>query len=61
MKNRLGTLGTLLGLLGLIAVVAGIAGRFYGEPYFLGFRAINIVIVGIAFLSMACWAKLEAK
>lgn len=61
MKTTLNKLGTISGVLGILICLAAVAGRFYGEKAFLGFQAINVFIVGIAFLALACWIKLEAK
>ena len=61
MNTMLNKLGTISGVLGILICLAAVAGRFYGEKAFLGFQAINIFIVGIAFLVIACWVKLEVK
>lgn len=61
MKAKLSLLGTVAGLLGILICLASVAGRFYEEPMFLGFRAINVFIVGMGFMVLACLAKLEAK
>ena len=61
MKATLSKLGTISGVVGILICLAAVAGRFYGEKMFLGFQAINVFIVGIAFLVIACWLKLEAK
>jgi hypothetical protein len=60
-KTTLNKLGSFSGFVGILICLVAVAGRFYGEPAFLGFQAINVFIVGIAFLILACWVKLEAK
>jgi len=61
MKSTLNKLGTVSGIVGILICLVAVAGRFYGEKVFLGFQAINVFIVGIAFLVIACWVKLEAR
>ena len=61
MKTTLGKLGTISGVLGILICLVAVLGRFYGQPTFLGFQAINVFIVGIAFLALASWIKQEAK
>ena len=61
MKATLNKLGTVSGIVGILICLVAVAGRFYGDPVFLGFQAINVFIVGIAFLALACWIKLEAR
>ena len=61
MNSKLSWVGLVLGLLGIVTVLAGLIGRFYGDAPFMGFRAINWIILGIALLTMANWAKLYAK
>jgi len=53
-------IGKYAGYLGVVVCVAAVAGRFYGSKEFLGFQAINVFIVGVAFLAFGTWAKLEA-
>lgn len=61
MKTNLSRLGMVAGLLGVLICIAAVAGRFYEDPGFLGFRAINVFIVGIGFMVLGCLAKLEAR
>ena len=60
MKDLLGPLGTTSGALGVLISLAAVAGRFYGGREFLGFQAISILIVGMAFMIFACFLRLEA-
>jgi hypothetical protein len=60
MKTILGPLGTISGALGVLISLAAIAGRFYGGQEFVGFQAISVFIVGIAFMVFGCFLKLEA-
>ena len=58
--DQLGKLTPYIGALGILICLAASAGRFYGAKEFLGFQAINIFIVGVGLLVVACWARLEA-
>ena len=61
MKNILNQMGRYAGYVGILLCVAAVAGRFYGAPPFLGHAALSWLTLGIAFLVLGCWAKLEAK
>jgi hypothetical protein len=61
MQNVLNQVGRYAGYLGILVCIAAVAGRFYGEPKFLGHAALSWIVLGIAFLVLGCWAKLEAK
>ena len=51
--------GCASGALGLLFFALGVVGRFYGNPRVFGFEAINIVIIGIALMSVAIMFKLH--
>ncbi len=59
--ENLASVATASGALGVVICLLASAGRFYGEKEFVGFQAINIFIVGVGLMVLACWLKLEAK
>ena len=59
--ENLSKLASASGVLGVVVCLVSSAGRFVGEKEFAGFQAINIFIVGVGLMVMACWLKLEAK
>ncbi len=61
MTNILNQVGRYAGYLGILLCVAAVAGRFYQAPRFLGHAALSWLVLGVAFLVVGCWAKLEAK
>ena len=61
MQHVLNQLGRYAGYLGVLLCIAAVAGRFYRAPAFLGHAALSWLVLGIAFLALGCWAKLEAK
>ena len=60
MKSAMKLAGTVGGYLGSLVCLLTIAGRFFGKPTVFGWEASNLILLGIAILAMACWAKLEA-
>ena len=61
MKNVLNLVGSSAGYVGIAICIVAVAGRFYGAPTFLAFEASSVLIMGIAFMVLGCWAKLEAR
>jgi len=60
MKNALKMTGTVGGWLGSALSLVAISGRFIGKAHVFGWDASNLLLLGMAILMMACWAKLEA-
>ena len=60
MKGILNLVGSVAGYLGIAVCLVAVAGRFYGEPEFMGFEASSVLNMGIAFMVLGCWARLEA-
>jgi len=59
MTTLLATTGTISGIVGiLLCTIAGMA-RLSGSFYLLGYEANSLLMVGIAFITMACFIKLE--
>ncbi|MCP4126740.1 MAG: hypothetical protein GY753_06720 [Gammaproteobacteria bacterium] len=53
------TTGTISGIVGiLLCAIAGIV-RLTGSYFLLGYQANTLLVVGIAFLAVACFIKLE--
>ncbi|MCP4341868.1 MAG: hypothetical protein GY799_24040 [Desulfobulbaceae bacterium] len=51
--------GTISGIVGiLLCTIAGIV-RLTGSFFLLGYQANTLLMVGVAFLAMACFIKLE--
>ena len=61
MKSFISGLGTVAGLLGVLFCIAALAGRFYGDPAFLGYKALSIFHVGVGLMVFACFAKLQTR
>ena len=60
MKSAMKLTGTAGGYLGSAVCLIAILGRFFGRPTVLGWDATNMLLLGIALVAIACWAKLEA-
>jgi divalent metal cation (Fe/Co/Zn/Cd) transporter len=60
MKSVMKIAGVAGGYLGSVICLFSIGGRFFGKPVVLGWEASHILLLGIALVVMACWAKLEA-
>jgi len=60
MKSAMKLTGTAGGYLGSAICLVAILGRFFGRPHILGWDASHVLLLGIAVVAMACWAKLEA-
>jgi len=60
MKHTFKLGGTVGGYLGTAICLVSIAGRFFGRPHVFGWDATNMLLLGMAVVLMACWAKLEA-
>lgn len=60
MKNAMKLTGTAGGYAGSVICLLAILGRFFGKPHVFGWDATNMLLLGMAVLLMACWAKLEA-
>jgi hypothetical protein len=60
MKSAMKLTGTAGGYLGSAVCLLSIGGRFFGSPLVFGWTASSLLLLGIAILAMACWAKLEA-
>jgi len=59
MNKLLKIVGNIAALLGILAcLVAGVA-RLAGNHYFFGYETVTLFIGGIAFMVMACLAKLQ--
>jgi hypothetical protein len=60
MKSGLKVAGMAGGYLGSIICLIAIGGRFFRSAQVLGWDASSVLLLGIAVVVMACWAKLEA-
>ena len=60
MKSALKLTGTAGGYVGSAVCLLSIGGRFFGSAHVLGWDASNLLLLGVAVVAMACWAKLEA-
>jgi len=59
MATLLATTGTISGIIGIaLCMVAGLA-RVSGNFYLLGYGTQSLLVAGIAFITMACFLKLE--
>ncbi len=59
MKTLLAITGTISGIVGiLLCLIAGLV-RLSGSFYLLGYGVQSLLMVGIAFIIMACFLKLE--
>jgi hypothetical protein len=61
MKAKLNLIGNVAALIGILVCLAAVIGRFVGAPQVGQFQAINVFIVGIGLMVLACLAKIEAK
>lgn len=60
MKCHLNCIGSVAGYVGIITCAAGVFGRFHGDYHFIGFQAADVFLMGVALMTLGCWAKLEA-
>ena len=60
MKSAMKLSGTAGGYVGSAICLLAILGRFFGRPHVFGWDATNMLLLGMAVVLMACWAKLEA-
>jgi hypothetical protein len=60
MKSAMKLTGTAGGYVGSVVCLLAILGRFFGRPSVLGWDATSLLLLGVAIVAMACWAKLEA-
>jgi len=59
MTTLLATTGTISGIVGILTcMIAGLT-RISGSFHLLGYEANTLLMVGIAFIAMACFIKLE--
>lgn len=61
MKRILAKSSPVLGYAGILVCLLAVFGRFYGEPRLMGYQAIDIFVVGVGLVVIACFTHLESR